>query len=749
MIEGSVDRLNSGLFRIPVDWVQVARYLMATVLAIGIAYGIGLSGGVVTVIAVLFMPALPHSPRLAIWRFLTGVIGFGGGWLVAYQFVDQPWLLLSIVFMNSFFWFYMLATGYPFLNMMILGIMPVLVTWMVYAGAPMRDVAIVLAEYLCGVFASEVVSHLWPNSGEKLLKKNAAAALRSFANQIRSVFGDGRPGKTESGKSVWTAAQSLGFNNLLVRCRAEFGSKQSADYQRLVGLVENIRHIIAWPRMYSFFVRRNHFDKWMMDLMDERNALHHATYRSMDALASAIEGGFAAEEQTELADAWRTLDLKSRHWINENREQISLETIALIEARCHSGEVMVYRVNEIVKFTRGEVTDNDDAEPDLPSATFDGILKKFDLKIATFAFKSMLCLSVGFLVASVYADWGGSLILLLMCGFLAPITVGGLNVMFIDRILGLVLAALIGLFIFLILMPDMVQVGELLFVLSVALVPGYILALKPKTASMGLSYAMGMLFMLTGEKFPGVSLDPIQERLISVAGATSICYLVFRIVLPTTAADLIGMRLKNAFAALADLIGVSGQAGTDKEQMREDRKNARHSAVRALGAFGQLVGDLESESVAVGRMKGLRLNLLETLSSTMLCAGSNSIVTANSAYLSGNAARKQLDKTLASLGDLQRVLSDLVAGSKDYDAFAVQSERVAALMEDEKKVVAEAAIALANESDSPLRKTGRLILTEYAYHRALRHFQQDLYRNVQIHHILIRTESQEAVGRTA
>ena len=83
MIEGSVDRLNSGLFRIPVDWVQVARYLMATVLAIGIAYGIGLSGGVVTVIAVLFMPALPHSPRLAIWRFLTGVIGFGGGWLVA------------------------------------------------------------------------------------------------------------------------------------------------------------------------------------------------------------------------------------------------------------------------------------------------------------------------------------------------------------------------------------------------------------------------------------------------------------------------------------------------------------------------------------------------------------------------------------------------------------------------------------------------------------------------------------------
>ena len=93
MLEGSLGRMFTTLFRHPVPWTQVLRVILATVFSLGLAYGIGLTGGLVTVIAVLFMPVLPHSPSLAILRFGSAIVGTGIGWSLSYQFVDQPWLL--------------------------------------------------------------------------------------------------------------------------------------------------------------------------------------------------------------------------------------------------------------------------------------------------------------------------------------------------------------------------------------------------------------------------------------------------------------------------------------------------------------------------------------------------------------------------------------------------------------------------------------------------------------------------------
>ena len=141
-----------------------------------------------------------------------------------------------------------------------------------------------------------------------------------------------------------------------------------------------------------------------------------------------------------------------------------------------------------------------------------------------------------------------------MSGFLAPLSVGALTVMFIDRIWGLVIAVLVAFFAITLVMPNIVQVGELLMLVGILLLPGVILALKPKTASMGLSYAMAMLFILTSSNHPSVSLDPIQDRFVSVGGATLICYLVFRLFLPTTARDLVSFRLKNAFESITEVL---------------------------------------------------------------------------------------------------------------------------------------------------------------------------------------------------
>ena len=726
MLEESIGRLNAGLFRIPIQWDQLLRFLLAVVVALGVAYGIGLTGGVITVIAVLFMGVLPHSPQLAIFRAVSGIVGFGFGWLLSYQFVDQPWLLFTIAFTNGFVWFYLLARGFPFLTMLVLGLAPVLVVWMVYAGRPMGDVATMIAEYLCGVFGAEVVALAWRNSGSTLVKKSAAAALREFSAQIRSTYGVDRPSETEAGRTVWRPSQSLGFNNLLMRCQAEIGSSKSPEYQHLVGLVENVRHIVAFPKMYALFVRRGHFDEWMVDLMQERNAVHIEIYKTMDAVADAIEGGYPAEEQLGIERALRELDYKSQVWLKEHRDELSLDAIANIEARCHALEVLLYRITEIIKFTHGHTADDDDSEPDLPPTTISSIARSFDPSAALFAFKAVICIFVGFVVASIYYEWGGSLILLLLSGFLAPLTVGGLNVMFIDRLLGLVLAAVIALLIFLFVMPNIVQVGELLFVVCVALVPGAALALKPKTISMGLSYAMGMLFMLTEANAAEVSLVPIQERLLSVGGATLICYLVFRIVLPTNAADLVSGRLKQVLASTADLVVASYKMDSDEAKMRLDRKNARHAAIRNLGVFAQLVEDLESESSASRRMQEQRGQLAESLASTVVCAGTNSIVTSNPLYISETKRRVVMNKALEALGDLQVTLTDLMndpSNGTEVEAAGAKADR---LISEEQGTVRDSTFDYLQYVDTPERAGARLILTEYAYHRALRYFQQKL-----------------------
>ena len=90
ILEGSLGRMNTTYFHETVQWDQVLRFIIAALVALGVAYGIGLTGGLITVIAVLFMPVLPHSPSLAVLRFGTGIAGFGIGWLLAYQFTDQP-----------------------------------------------------------------------------------------------------------------------------------------------------------------------------------------------------------------------------------------------------------------------------------------------------------------------------------------------------------------------------------------------------------------------------------------------------------------------------------------------------------------------------------------------------------------------------------------------------------------------------------------------------------------------------------
>jgi uncharacterized membrane protein YccC len=748
MLEGSLARMNATFFRVPIQWDQALRLILAVILSLAVAYGIGLTGGLVTVIAVLFMPSLPHSPSLAVMRFLSAIVGCGVGWLFAFQFVDQPWLLFGILMANSYFWFYMMGTGFPFLTMMLMGLMPVLVGWMVYAGRSPEVVSTVLGQILCGIFGSEVICLLWPNTAEKRIAKASAATLRSFSKQIREAFGSDRPEGNQAGKVRWVPSQSLGFNNLLTLARAELG-EESKKFKSLAGLVEHIRYLLVWPKVYEVFIRGGHFDKWMIDLEPERLKLHDELYKAIERLALALENGTEAPDIDDLEKQFEVLDRRTSEWMAENRSELPLENRAVIEARCHYGGVVLERLQKIICFTRNQSTFEDENAWDIPAPMLSGILLKWNPNTGLFAFKALTSVACGFVVASVFPNWGGSLIILLMCGFLAPLTIGGLNVMFVDRMWGLLLAVFVCVLAITQLMPNLVQVGELLVMVGVLLLPGVILALIPKTSSMGLSYAMGILFILTSSPHPSVSLDPVQERFISVGGATLITYIVFRVVVPTNARDLITVRLKGVLQAVATLIKHNTFTPDENCSQRNMGTRLRHQAVRSGGAFDQLVEDLYWESNPPVKVMEMRQSVIKLVNENLALAAANSVLTSVPLDYPDPRVMKAMNASVNDLGDVQDRLAEFANGSSSVDEIHALMKRSDRTILDERNLILELEIADHVDFDKPEHVVNRLVLSEYAHHISMRRIQRNLLHALQTRNMMLTQVEPEAVGRTA
>ena len=748
MLSGSRERMHETFIPSRIHWSLVCRFILAALVSLGIAYGIGLTGGLIAVIAVLFMPVLPHSPTLALMRGGAAVVGFGAGWLLAYQFVDQPWALFAILMLNGYFWFYMMANGLPFLTMMLLGMMPVLVCWMVYSGHSDEDVSHALAEFLCGVGGSELVALTWRNTGEQRLLKLSAASLRDFASELRDNYGLGRPDQITAGRSRWVPGKNLGFNNLLGIARAELG-EHAHEYKRLCCLVAHVRYLLIWPKVYDTFVRGGHFDQWMIDLEPERMRIHDAIAATVEDLARGLESGRPASPHPDLEDAFRTLDERTTEWLEKNRSALSLRTISLIEARCQYGQSAIEALGRIGAFTRRE----DEIDPTLvwtmPRPTFLSIFLDFNPKSGLFAFKALICVAIGFIIASIFYQWPGSVIILLMCGFLAPLTIGGLNVMFIDRIWGLLAAVVTCGFSILVIIPNLTQVGELLLLVGVVMMPGIVLALVPKTASMGLSYAMAVLFILTGSKHPSADLDPLQIRFLSVAGATLICYVVFLVVIPVKARDLVTERLHGALAATSRMIRQCRFFADPERRDSVETTASRHAAIAAGGNFSQLLEELHSESNAPERLLRMRSELVDDVNTCLALAAANSILTEHPLFRKDTHIAEMMDDVLEGLSASLSALAEYTAGNATLEDVNAAYTRVDGAIEREKQLILRIGIADRFELDDPERLHSRIILAEYSHHFAMLRVQRRLLRRLQMRDALHVAVQAEAVGRTA
>ena len=223
-VMGPFERIRSVLRSPPANHRMVIRLMCAATLALLIAYSLGVSGGMVTVIGVLFMPTIPHSVLLACSRVLFAVVGCGMGWILGIQFGENPFILFSILAANSLVFYYLLAKGLPVFIMILMSLMPIGFAWLVISGKSALVAETVLIELLCSVIAMEVVALLWPDRALDRLRGGVGDAMRRFSKNYTRMFDDSGAGRLIR-PIHWRASVNTAFNTSMLMARSEVGSR--------------------------------------------------------------------------------------------------------------------------------------------------------------------------------------------------------------------------------------------------------------------------------------------------------------------------------------------------------------------------------------------------------------------------------------------------------------------------------------------------------------------------------------------
>ena len=609
---GPFERIRSVLLSPAANHWMVIRLMSAATLALLIAYSLGVSGGMVTVIAVLFMPTIPHSVLLACSRLVFAVVGCAMGWILATQFGENPFVLFTILAANSLFFYYLLAKGLPVFIMILMSLMPIGFAWLVIAGKSSVVAEQVLIELLCGVVAMEIVSLLWPDRALDKLRAGVSGAMWRFSREYTRMFDDaGTEGLIRP--THWRASASTAFNTSMLLARSEVGS-HNRELNRLVSVVDQLRHVLPWQNTLALFLSGGKYDKWATELSSERNQVHRCVAKTTLELGSEIAEGGPGVCLDESHAAMDQLEEASCAWVKAHRETLDLEQISIFYARCDLGTEMNTRFERINSILSERFREHRASLKNIPPTVFSNVKRGFDPAAALFSLKATVSVFISFLIGLIYLDWNGCLILVLLSGFLAPLSFGGLTVTFIDRLVGLVIAAFVAMACIMVFIPDIDDVGVFLLMMAAVTYPFWLLATHPLTAGLGLSALMALFYILTGAIAPSASLTPVETRVVAVAGATVISYLVFLLFMPVTALQIVTARVDGLLKSIARITAFYPSPDVDAATNEDDLRVLAHGSVRALANFDQLVSDLRWELSSHGRYARIRSELLHEFS---------------------------------------------------------------------------------------------------------------------------------------
>ncbi len=614
----ATDAFLSQLARWPEAASGTAAFLLAATIVATLVHTFDLPGGVLPALPVLTMPLVPHSWRLFRERIVAVAVSCTGCYLFGTILQQQPFLILPFVTVYAFVGFYVTSRGLDMFNFMVLVGTPILLIWQGSIGRDLGDACWQSSEQLLvGTLVSGSIGLVFLRGRfEQTFRDRLASRFEALAKVLRLP-----PNGEPASQAMWSIQESALTERSLARLRSEQGRTArcrnlhtTAECLRLVMGLNSVRRMLyALPRPPGLIetyldavmpVRRNFADRLEAIAAAVRDRRALGALPSADGAISALEARCAEANRVAVGNAATS----------SANGMVVIETIAVL-----------YRNLDLViglaaSATSPKVAAIPESLP-IPAieerpgwralAVISELVSLPDRWAAIFAMKGMIVTLIAFSIASVYPEWGGATVLLLMSMLLTSLNMGGVAASFSARLVGLFGSLLSSMVAILVFLPNAQDPWIYAAILAAAIAPGAVAMQSPATAGIGLSFAMTVFFTLTTSDTLTVSLDPIQERFASVGGATLLAWLVFLLIRPVYARERIGDGLATALEANAALLrfGVDTSPQEAASAARRTEIALRSKAHAALTALDGVIIDAKAELGADPE----RLQLLESI----------------------------------------------------------------------------------------------------------------------------------------
>ena len=581
-----------------VSRVGILTFLAGAVLVSILMGAFQLPGGVLPAIPVLTLPLVPHSFRMLAIRLLLISMVMVGSFLLFTTFQEQPWALFLIMIAAVYIGLYLVGKGMDMLCYLLAVAIPILLMWEAANGADLGpQIWAGYQQVVVGLLVTDLLGILFLQPRTEIeLRKTLAEPLEQISKTLR-LEPDAEP-RDQPHVGVLRIGK---IEQHLKRLRQE--QRSSANCRNLHVVADVVRMVIGWNQTRKMLHELDFSPKDYAYLLPAAMKLRNLVADQLDENADAIRTRRTARTIPGISEAAENFEKRCIAGIETGHISSDLKMQSIPHAFTSLSKLIVNVISamttaidhkwhtppaNIPLYNRQHLRDWS------PLSVIWSSVTKPDPDIMIFAIKGVIVGIIGFCLASTFNYWGGAGVLLLMALLLAPQTMGSIASGYMLRMLGLVVAGIVCLLAVLVVLPDIDSPWTYALMLFVCLLPGAVSMHYPPTIALGLGYCMSVFFMLTQPDQPSIDLRPIQDRFISVGGATTIAWFVFLIIKPTYARDRIGTALQKGCTALAASFQLAGTR-IGKALTTWQESEARWEAFQAIDMVNTTVNGCKSE----------------------------------------------------------------------------------------------------------------------------------------------------------
>lgn len=504
---------------------------------------------------VLLVTAVHHSIGLLVRRIAVVIVVISTSHGVLGLLTEQPWLLVAIAMGIAFVGFYLLGRGLDLLSYLLAILVPVLFAWQSANGIVDAHMAwIQFQQLIVGLLVSGTLGILFLGDRferdlRRRLSSDLAAVGEGLLKPLDDEYGDGY--------LTWDAGQSASLETMLHGLRHVRGGTVASANLVLAG--DCTRYLLGINRMRLALLEHGRPDFFLAGVARSLPVLRDRLGRQLLEISAAIAEARPATRIPGLESATRRFRADCRRMVRAAPPGTPTMQISFIAAASRAVTDM-HRIARTLVATTGRRRATPASRLRMPrwdqrsDWSLLSVLRELvtapDAAAITFAAKGTITMAVAFAIASVYDQWSGASVFLLMTMFLSTVFQGSLRASMMLRAVGLLLSTLVSILTITTVLPNIGSIGGYVIFIGLVMLPGGLMIVRPRSAAAGLNYAMSMFFIFTTNSRLEIGLGLVDDRFIAVAGASLLPWLVFSLVRPTYARERVQTCLATAVASV-------------------------------------------------------------------------------------------------------------------------------------------------------------------------------------------------------